>query len=59
MSVFDDSIPIEFVEHPRDTLLGMTLLIEAYIPEATPEQVNKLALAIFGYFAETPAGKGT
>ena len=42
----DDDIVLEFIEHPRDTVLGMTLLIESYIPEAAPKQINMLAVAV-------------
>jgi len=41
-----DGEPIITKSHPRNTMLGMTLLIESHIPEAKPEQINRLAIDI-------------
>lgn len=41
-----DDTPIKFIPHPRDTMLGMTLLLESYFPDAEPLTLNSCAYEI-------------
>lgn len=47
----DDGMPIETISHPRNTFLGMSLLIEAYCPSITTKELYELTVAILKEFA--------
>lgn len=50
--ITDDSEPITFKSHPRNTVLGASLLLEAFFPDITTQELNRVAPLLADEFNE-------